>query len=246
MALLTDGTISSLEDLRGYESSIYELATTEKIDLTRKLELAQQELAIELSAKMFRDSPGDLYKVVVTPALKLWHIFHSLALVYRDSYHSQLNDRYEKKWKEYERLAKWAYDNLLKLGVGMVDTPVPKAQPPEVELQAGESAPGTYWLRISWVGVSGPEGCPSDLKVVEVVEGLIPTVATPVAPPGVAGWNLYASYGGETTRLQNSYPLGLTERWVMPASGLREDGKVAGDGQAPSYYIRPERLLRRG
>jgi len=246
MALLTDGTISSLEDLRGYESSIYELAATEKIDLTRKLELAQQELVIELSAKMFRDAPEDLHKVVVTPALKLWHVFHSLALVYRDGYHSQLNDRYEKKWKEYERLSKWAYDNLLKLGVGMVDTPVPKAQPPVVDLQAGESAPGTYWFRISWVGVSGAEGCPSDLKVVEVTEGLIPTVVAPTAPQGIVGWNLYASYGSETTLLQNTFPLGLTERWDMPASGLRTDGEAAGDGQSPSYYIRPERLLRRG
>ena len=43
MALFTDGAISSLEDLRAYESTIYDLASTERIDLSRKLVLAHQD-----------------------------------------------------------------------------------------------------------------------------------------------------------------------------------------------------------
>ncbi len=58
MALFTDGTISTLEELRGYESAIYDVATTERIDLSQKLLLAKQELGIELTSRFFRENPG--------------------------------------------------------------------------------------------------------------------------------------------------------------------------------------------
>ena len=95
MALFTDGAISSLEDLRGYESTIYDLASTERIDLSRKLVLAHQELEVELVSRFFRENPNELAYAVVTPALQLWHTFHTLAVVYRDAYNSHLNDRYQ-------------------------------------------------------------------------------------------------------------------------------------------------------
>ena len=52
MALFTDGTISTLEELRGYESAVYDVASTERIDLSQKLVLAQQELGIELTSRL--------------------------------------------------------------------------------------------------------------------------------------------------------------------------------------------------
>ena len=39
-------------------------------------------------------APPSIEQVVVTPPLKLWHIFRTLEMVYRDAYNSQLNDRY--------------------------------------------------------------------------------------------------------------------------------------------------------
>ena len=33
--------------------------------------------------------------VVVSPQMKRWHALHTLAVVYRDAYNNQLNDRYE-------------------------------------------------------------------------------------------------------------------------------------------------------
>ena len=71
MALFTDGTISTLEELRGYESGFYDVASIEGIDLSQKLVLAQQELGVELTARLFREQPEQLGRVVVTPPLQL-------------------------------------------------------------------------------------------------------------------------------------------------------------------------------
>src|SRR5258708_38819686 len=50
MALFTDGPISSIEDLRGHDTQIVEIASVEGIDVTKKLALAQEEVAIDLMA----------------------------------------------------------------------------------------------------------------------------------------------------------------------------------------------------
>ena len=42
MALFTDGPISSIEDLRGHDTQIVEIANVEGIDVTKKLALAQE------------------------------------------------------------------------------------------------------------------------------------------------------------------------------------------------------------
>jgi len=245
MALFTDGTISTLEDLRSYESTIYDLASTEGIDLSQKLVLAQRELEVELIRRFFLDDPEDLGKLVVTLPLKLWHIFQTLTLVYRDAYNSQLNDRYKGKWQEYERLAKWAFDNLLTTGVGIVDQPVGKAARPVMTTVAGNGQASMYWARAAWIGEAGGEGCPSDLSVLSAPNGTAPVIAAGAAPAGVAGWNVYVSTEPGAAYLQNSSPIAVGESWTMPPSGLVA-GRAAGEGQAPSSYKRFERVLRRG
>ena len=45
MALFTDGPISSIEDLRGTTPQLLDVASAEGIDVTRKLALAQDEIA---------------------------------------------------------------------------------------------------------------------------------------------------------------------------------------------------------
>ncbi len=141
MALFTDGTISTLEELRGWESSIYDLASTEGIDLSRKLVLAKQEVEVELTTRMSQEVPEGLERVVVTRPLQLWHTFRTLALAYRDAYSSHLNDRYKGKWNEYERLAKWGRLSLFETGLGMVGEPVEKAAAPTVSAVASSNAP---------------------------------------------------------------------------------------------------------
>ncbi|HSW49934.1 MAG TPA: hypothetical protein VLH09_07145 [Bryobacteraceae bacterium] len=245
MALFTDGTISTLEDLRSYESSIYDLASTERIDLSRKLVLAQRELEIELTSKFFRDSHDDLQRVVVTPPLHLWHLFHTLSLAYRDAHHSQLNDRYLAKWREYEKLSKWALTNLLASGVGMVGEPIPKAAPPTLTTAIGSSGAEMYWVRAAWVGQNGEEGCPSEPAVLSAAEGTVPVAVAGEAPAIATGWNVYAGTAIDTTRLQNASPIPLGSIWTMPSTGL-EAGRIAASGQSPSSYLRAEQVLRRG
>ncbi len=245
MALFTDGSIATQEDLRGYENAIYDVAATEGIDLPQKLLLARQELAVELTARLFRDAPEALGRVVVTPPLHLWHTFQSLVLVYRDAYNSHLNDRYQGKWREYERLAKWARTSLFDTGVGMVDRPIPRPALPRLSATAGNGAGAMYWAVTTWVTGSGEEGSPSEAAALAGAPGSVLVVAqSDGAPAGVAGWNVYVGLAPGEWRLQNATPLAPGAPWVMTEAEL-VDGRRPGGGQSPCSYLRPGRVLER-
>ncbi len=130
MALFTDGDVSSIEDLRAYDTQLLDVANTEGIDVTGKLKLAQEEIAAEIATLLARNLryavATDCGRVVVTPPLKLWHTFLSLELVYRDAYRNQLNDRYAGKRDEFHGMVKWAYDKVVQTGLGIVNDPVGK------------------------------------------------------------------------------------------------------------------------
>src|SRR5437588_7139781 len=93
MALFTDGPIHTSGELQNYDAGILGVASTEGIDLTSKAFLAQGEIAIELLLFLSRNSIGDprflvrkrigVADVVVTPALRRWHAYKSLELMYR-------------------------------------------------------------------------------------------------------------------------------------------------------------------
>src|SRR5664279_3386892 len=111
MALFIDGPVSSVDDLAAQDSQLLDVANVEGIDVTQKLALAQDELALELNALLTRlgytgqffwlAPQPDIGSVVVTPALKLWHTFCSLEMVYSEAYNSQLNDRYAGKRDQF-------------------------------------------------------------------------------------------------------------------------------------------------
>lgn len=239
MALFTDGTISIIEDLIGYEGAILEVATTEQIDLTIKLGLAGEELGIDLAAFLAGRSGGQgLGNIVVTEALKKWHTFQTLVLVYRDAYHRQLNDRYLAKWKEYVRLAQWAWDALMQTGVGMTGDPIARAAKPELSSVPAEVGAATYYVRAGWRNSGGEEGSPSELAILTVPEGNA-LVVTPVGVPAtVVTWNVYVGFAAAEQTLQNDVPLPVYECWTEPVTGIRQ-GTPTGSGQAPSYYLRP-------
>src|ERR1044072_4136716 len=94
MALFTDGPAATIEDLAAQDSQLLTLANAEGIDLTVKLGLAHEAVGLELEELLSAGSSYRLGQVVVTPAVRLWHTHRTLELVYRDAYHSQLNDRY--------------------------------------------------------------------------------------------------------------------------------------------------------
>ena len=118
MALFTDGLVSGLEDLMAYDSQLLDVATVEQIDVTRKSALAQEEIGLQLITFLnrlhFMDQPfwttkqTGLNDVVVTAALKLWHIYRTLETVYGDAFSSQLNDRYAAKERKARRSAPYA------------------------------------------------------------------------------------------------------------------------------------------
>jgi hypothetical protein len=246
MALFTDGSISTLEDLRAYESAIFDVASTERIDLSKKQVLAQEELETELNSHLRQQREEvELTQVVVTKPLRQWHVFRSLALTYRDAYNSHLNDRYQGKWKEYDRLASWAQRKLLETGLGIVAAPMAKAATPAVRATVGSLPAGTYWVRVAWTDAGGAEGCASDPANLPVEAGSGLVVSAKKPPENATGWNVYVGTAPEETQRQNEQPIGVGTEWQMPDRGLVE-GALAGEGQPADSFLTQRRVLQRG
>ena len=238
-----------------------DVSNTEGIDLTAKMALAQQEVGVQLSAAFAgsRLNPGGLYtwpgasirsqeslnSIVATPALRLWHSFQTLALVYRDAYNNQLNDRYAGKWKQYKELAKWASDMLFQNGIGIVTDPIPIAAAPTLGWVSGPLQGTTYFVQAAWINASSEEGAPSRLASLIVPDQAVLQV-TPVTPPGNArSWNIYAGTSIDSITLQNSSPLAIGQLWTESSTGL-VTGRPAGNGQEPSFLKPVPRVLQRG
>jgi hypothetical protein len=254
MALFTDGPPCSIEDLSAQDSQLLNVANVEGIDVTQKLELAHEELALELYALLTRMSyvdqlfwlsaKPDLDTVAVTTALKLWHAFRSLEMVYGDAYNSQLNDRYAGKRDEYHRRAGWAYDKLIQNGLGIVQLPVAKAATPVVATAAGAVPDGTYYITMAWVNNAGEEGASADPAVMTTTSSTL--LVTPGNPPGNAmGWRVFVGPAPDSMTLQDAAPLPTGQTWIQPNS-LITTGRRPGNGQRPSYIQPIPRVIQRG
>ena len=243
MALFTDGPAAAIEDLAAQDSQLLNLANAESIDLTVKLGLTQEAIGLELEELLRLSSGFGLGHVVVTPALRLWHTYRTLESVYRDAYHSQLNDRYAAKRDQFRELSRWAHERLLQAGVGIAVTPVPRAPGLDLQPSAGELAAGVYYAAMAWVGSGGEEGAGSNPAVIEVGGGGF--TATPAeAPPGVSGWNVFAGTAAETMTRQNGSPLAPGESWL--AASLSVAGARPSRGQEPTLTHTVAQLLQRG
>ena len=251
MALFTDGSICSTEDLRQYESSILDVASTEGIELGAKLKLAQREVGVAITAFLLDQEAGrsyarELSNVVVTDALTQWITLRSLALTYRDVYNIQSNDRYLGKWKEYERLAAAAGVRFFQVGVGIAIDPVAQSGLPDCGSTGGGTLLlSTYYVQTAWRSAAGSVGAPSESLPVTTYPGTLLTVRAVRPPANAVGWFVYAGQSEDEMRLQNSTPLAIGETWTLAASGLGGgfDGKP---GQAPSFYVTRTSEWRRG
>lgn len=255
MALFNDGPISAAADLQRYENAILNVAGAESIDLGAKIMLAQQDLANEVLLFLFRRASlrdftagfrraRGVTDVVVSDPLRQWHVHRTLALVYRDAYNNQLNDRYQGKWAEYEQLAKTSSRTYFQLGVGVVADPVPKAAVPTLSSVAGAAAGGMFYVAATWVNGSGQEGAPSDFAQLGTSDGeqLVVTVGAP--PQGATGWNVYVGTSPAMLNAQNQAPLGTSGGWTM-ASGL-DPGASLPVGQEPTWFVVDHRAIERG
>lgn len=254
MPLFTDGPISSIEDLTAQDSQLSNVASVEGIDVTQKMAIAQEQVGMDLRTALNRFSYADqlfwlaprpnLDRVVVTPALKMWHTARSLELVYSDAYYSQLNDRYAAKRDQFHALAKWAYEKLIEIGAGIAAHPVPKAATPTVAAFPGALADGLYYVTMAWLNSSGEEGA----AAIETAIGTLSStfLVGPAAAPDIAvGWNVYAGASPESMFLQNTYLLTTGQTWEQPAQ-LTQTGALAGKGQKPTYLQTLPRILQRG
>jgi hypothetical protein len=185
-----------------------------------------------------------LEQVVVTPALRLWHSYRALELVYRDVYHSQLNDRYAAKRDQFRELGKWAYVRMRQTGVGVTPTPVPRAAPPELEASGGSmTADGIYYAAIAWVNAAGEEGACSSPNSVEINQGGFIT-RPGLAPQDDYKWNIYAGTAPDSLSRQNDAPLKATTVWI---GGWKWDSGIRpGAGQTPFLMHPLPRILQRG
>ncbi|MGH9664596.1 MAG: hypothetical protein ACRD9L_09260 [Bryobacteraceae bacterium] len=267
MALFTDGNPNSIDDLRAYETSIVSVAGVEGIGLDSKLTLAADDIGAQILAFLLREWPRDpqatvgyfgytfatsggrrklgLSTVAVTPPLKRWHALETLALVYRDAYNNQLNDRYRGKWQEYAKLAHAASVRYFQDGTGLVLKAIPKAAAPSLSSLAGDVPGATYFVSAAWVGATGAEGSPSDPSTLDTGSGGLLVATPPAAPAAATGWNVYAGTAVNAMTKQNSAPLGLGTPWTMTTSGLTT-GAPLGSGQSPDVYLQDWHEIPRG
>ena len=264
MALFTDVSISTLDQLAAQDTAVLDVASTEGIDAGAKAVLAQEELGVELTAMLSRSPfslttpsawwPGSsltpqsvvrLSNIAVTPPLRLWHTFRTLALIYRDAYNNQLNDRYLGKWNAYSDLAKWASGMLLQTGVGIVADPISIAASPQVDLLSGTLPASTYFVQIAWVNARGEEGMASPVASVSAPDQHFLRVAANNPPTNVVAWNVYAGTSVDAIMLQNVLPISAGQAWLIAPSGL-VSGTIPGNGQDPNYFRQLPRYLQRG
>ena len=264
MALFTDAPISTLDQLAAQDTAVLDVASNEGIDASAKISLAQEELGVELTSAFSRSAfsrtspsmwwPGSvttslsvlqLPNIVVTPPLRLWHTFRTLALVYRDAYGNQLNDRYSAKWKEYEGLAKWASAMLFQTGIGVVSDPIAVAGSPAVALSAGPQPATMYFAQVTWLNATGEEGMASPVTSVNAPDQNSVQVTPNNPPANAVAWNAYVGISVDSITLQNVTPLGIAQTWFMPSAGLVL-GRIPASGQEANYYSQVPRFLQRG
>jgi hypothetical protein len=249
MPLFTDGNVASIEDLRDYESSVLQTANVEGIDITAKLKLAHRAIGFEIAGHLAQHgfkAPADLERVVVSPAILHWHCLHTLELIFRDAYNSQVNDRYLGKWKEYAQASIRARATATALGIGMVGSAISKAAAPVLATVAGGGL-GTraYYIAIAWQAANGSAGEQSQPVVISAPLSTLVRVTPVDAPSSATGWHVYAGESENELRRQNVLPLAPGSAWLEPASGLRSD-LPAVTAQKPDWYVRTDRVLPRG
>jgi hypothetical protein len=259
MALFTDAEIITLENLLSFESSLVQVASAHGINIDTKISLATTAVS-ETLLQLLRDTGMSdpqwlsrrvigLSTIVVTPSLERWLCFESLTKVFAEAYNVQLNTRFRGKWKEYQDESQFAADVTIQAGLGIVFTPLPKPQMPEVSVQQGNAPAESLFVQTSWVNSEGNESALSPVNglvlnnqsaiTVQMAEGALG------APPAALGWNVYVGSSASQITLQNGNPLVIGSTWTLPASGI-VNGAEGGNGQSLQFIVPISRQIRRG
>lgn len=243
-----------MDDLTAQDSQLMDTARVENIDVTRKLALAEEELALDLDTLLTRLSyteqpfwytaPPKIATVVVTRPLKLWHTFRALEMVYTDAYNSQQNDRYAGKRDQFHARAQWAYEKLVQTGLGIASDPIPQAAMPTLTIAGGGLPDGTYYATMSWMNREGEEGA-SSVPTAIATSGSTLSAQPGSAPANATGWRVYVGAAPDSMVLQNASPVAIGETWLQP-DALITVGPAPGSGQRPNYTRPVPRMIQRG
>jgi hypothetical protein len=256
MALFIDGPPSNVQDLSNQDSGVLDVCRIEQIDAGVKLRLAYEALSLELgvlfedrhtfAALYYCQSALRIGHVAVTPSLKSWHVFTTLASVYRDAYFTQLNDRYQAKWQEYRTLAQAAKQQLQSLGVGLVLDPVSRPNAPVLTLSPANETGGTFYISVTLVNAAGEESSASCTESLELPVGNALNIQADRVATNVRGWNVYVGDSPSRIFLQNDEPLSPQDSWTFYPSSAASSKHLVGDGQRPNLLRALPRLIQRG
>ena len=243
--LFTDGTILSIQELREHDNFVLDVASTESIDLTSKLAVAQREIGYEIQSFLTtRRASAELSHVVVNQQMRDLLATHVLSIVYRDAYNLHLNDRYLGRWKEFTRASERGLLRLFQNGIGITTVAVSQAAKPLVTASPdGGLAAGMYAVHTAWQHRSGTIGERSLAAIFDCSGGSISVDAGP-APHNAEGWHVFVAELDSPSVRQNQSILMPEAIWTQSAA-LRRD--LAGpEVSGAEYYVRNAGLLSRG
>jgi hypothetical protein len=244
VALLVDGSWCEVDDLQAYDVSATTVADEEGIDLAAKMSLSEAWITDRVDAFLRWESALKKWNAVIDEPLKRWHMANVLAMLYRDASFSQVNDRFEKKWKAFQQDAADRKAEYFLAGVPYVGNPVRQPSAPAVSVIVGVQPAAAYAVAVTRVDGAGRESAPSELTAVQAPAGNGITVSANGLQASDR-WNVYVTTGDEPMQKQNSDALNATATWALSASGLLA-GQSAGDGQTPDGRVKQRRILPRG
>ncbi len=255
--LFTDTTPADKETLRTIESAVLDVAASEGIDIDAKLEIAAEQVGDELEIWLCQTvsnptswlSPSwvapSLDSVVVSPAIRRWHAYHTLESFYRDAYFQEMNDRFKGKWQMYGELRREARDQAFSYGIGIIGQPVPIGPLPVSGTALGDSDSAPVYVQLTWVSASGAEGAPGEMQSMVAPAGSQVVVSITQKAPAGCSWNLYAGASSDVMALQNQSPLGQNDIWTLAAPPVT-GGRLIGTGQIADFVLADHGRIQRG
>lgn len=257
MSLFVDGPIATVDLLSQYDSNVLTVSAAEGINLTGKISLAHEAMHLELQRLIRRSefcseqwlwvSHRGIENVVWSKSLRVWQVYESLALIYRDAYYSQLNDRHRARAEEYTVLASKSRRDLVEYGLGLASHPVRRPQQPVTALVPASEVGGTYYFSVTYLNNLSQESSGSSLLSVDVTDGNAAdlTLGFPLTS-NVTAWNLYAGMAPEQMFKQNDQPLLPATDWCYLPSLAITSGMGIPEGQLPDQHWPLNRFLQRG
>ena len=167
MALFTDTSVVTLDDLLQFEVALVQVASTHGINVSTKIDLSLSAIGDKLMLWLLSIGASDpqwlnrrllgLSTVVVLPTLRRWITFDALSRFYAEAYNVQLNTRFQGKWTEYQNEADKAERMVFMTGLGIVYNALPKPAMPLVSIENGTASAESMFLQTAWIDASENE-----------------------------------------------------------------------------------------